>query len=82
MTAGEDGRRVKEWRLYYMYETLTLDSKTLIIKSDNEQELSDIIDFVSRRDKEKNIDSLLKFAAQNRKIVKNYKFNRLECYER
>jgi hypothetical protein len=65
-----------------MYETMTLDSTTLIIKSDNEQELSEVIDFVSRRDKEKNIDSLLEFATQNRKVVKQYKFNRQECYER
>jgi hypothetical protein len=65
-----------------MYETTTLDSKTLIIKSDNEKELSEIIDFISKKDKEENLRKLLKFASENRKIVKNYKFNREECYGR
>jgi hypothetical protein len=63
-----------------MYETLALDSKTMIIKSDNENELSEIIDFISKKDKEENIKLFLKFASKNRKIVKNYKFNREECY--
>ena len=62
-----------------MYETM-LDSKTMIIKSDNEQELSDVIDFIYSRDREKNVESLLEFASENRKVVGNYKFNRLECY--
>jgi hypothetical protein len=65
-----------------MYETMTLDPNTIIIKSDNKKELSDIIDFISKKDKEKNMETLLKFAAENRKIVKNYKFNREECYVR
>ncbi|MDR2192972.1 MAG: hypothetical protein LBP19_00640 [Treponema sp.] len=65
-----------------MYETMTLDSKTLIVKSDNEKELSEVIDFISKKDKEKNIKLFLKFASENRKIVKNYKFNREECYDR
>jgi hypothetical protein len=65
-----------------MYETTTLDPKTLIIKSDNEKEMSEIIDFISKKGKEKNIKELLKFASENRKIVKDYKFNREECYGR
>ncbi|MDR3237570.1 MAG: hypothetical protein LBT84_03620 [Spirochaetia bacterium] len=63
-----------------MYETITLDPKTLIIKSDNESELSEIIDFISKKGKEETIKELLKFASENRKIVKNYKFNREESY--
>jgi hypothetical protein len=65
-----------------MYEAMTLDPNTIIIKSDNRKELSDIIDFISKKDKEKNMEALLKFAAENRKVVKNYKFNRDECYVR
>ena len=65
-----------------MYETMALDSKTIIIKSDNERELSEIIDFISKRDKEKNIKSFLKFVSDNRKVIKDYKFNREECYDR
>jgi hypothetical protein len=59
---------------------MTLDSKTIIIKTDNEKELSEIIDFVSKRDKDNNLKSFLKFASSNRKTVKNYKFNREDCY--
>jgi hypothetical protein len=65
-----------------MYETFALNSRTLIIKSDNDQEFSDIIDFISGKDRTENINSLLKFAAENRKIIKNFKFNREECYDR
>jgi hypothetical protein len=65
-----------------MYEAMTLDPNTIIIKSDNKKELSDIIDFISKKDKEKNMEALLKLAAENRKIIKNYKFNREECYVR
>jgi len=44
------------------------------------KELSEIIDFVSKRDKENNLKSFLKFASSKRKVVKNYKFNRESCY--
>lgn len=65
-----------------MYETVALNTRTLIIKSDNDQGFSDIIDFVSRKDKAENIHSLLEFAAKNRKTVKGFTFNREECYGR
>jgi hypothetical protein len=65
-----------------MYETMTLDSNTIIIKSDTKKELSDIIEFISKKDKEQNIEALLKLASENRKRVKNYKFSREECYDR
>ena len=65
-----------------MYETIALDSKTIIIKSDDERKLSEIIDFISKRDKEKNIKSFLKFASDNRKAATDYQFNRAECYDR
>jgi prephenate dehydrogenase len=63
-----------------MYETMAIDSKTMIIKTDNEKELSEIIDFVSKRDKENNLKLFLNFASSIRKAVKNYKFNRGDCY--
>jgi hypothetical protein len=65
-----------------MYETMTLDSNTIIIKSDNKRELSDVIEFISKKDKEKTMEALLKTASENRRRVKNYKFNREECYDR
>ena len=63
-----------------MYETITIDSRTMIIKTDNEKELSEIIDFVSKKDKDDILKSFLNFAALKRKVVKYYKFNREECY--
>jgi hypothetical protein len=65
-----------------MYETMTLDSNTIIVKSDSKKELSDIIEFISKKDKEKNMEALLKLASENRKRVENYKFSREECYAR
>ena len=63
-------------------ETLTLDSKTLIIKSDNEDDLPGIIDFINQKDRNKNIDSFLSFASKNRIEISDYKFNRENCYDR
>ena len=63
-------------------EAVSLNSKTIIVKSDNENDISDVIDFIYRRDKENSIDMLLKFASENRVIEKGYVFNRNECYER
>jgi hypothetical protein len=64
----------------YMCETMTIDARTIIIKTDNEKELSDVIDFITKKDKESNLKSFLDFASSKRKIVKNYKFNREDCY--
>jgi hypothetical protein len=43
---------------------------------------SDIIEFISKKDKEKSMSALLKSAADNRKRVENYKFSREECYDK
>ena len=64
-----------------MIQTISLDSKTVIIKSDNESDLSEIMEFISKKDKKESLDTLLSFAADNRKIEKEYKFNRDECYD-
>jgi len=63
-----------------VYETMVIDSRTIIVKTDNEEELSEIFDFVIMRDKERNLKELLDFASSKRKVVKNYKFTRDECY--
>jgi len=63
-----------------MYETMTIDSRTMIIKTDNENELSEIIDFMSKKDKDDNLKLFLKFASSKRKVIKKYKFNREDCY--
>jgi hypothetical protein len=35
-----------------------------------------MMDFILKKDKEKSMEVLLKLASENRKRVKNYKFNR------
>jgi len=65
-----------------MLETMILDSKTLIIRADNEDDLPGIIDFVNQKSKSISIDSFLTFASKNRIESDNYKFNREDCYGR
>jgi U3 small nucleolar ribonucleoprotein component len=65
-----------------MLETMTLDSHTLIIKSDNEAELPEIIDAINQKGKLDNINSFLEFASNNRIAKGKYKFNREDCYGR
>jgi hypothetical protein len=63
-----------------MLEAIALDQKTMIIRSDVETDFSEIINFVIKKDKNSDIVSFLKFAEANRKIDKDFKFNREECY--
>ncbi len=59
---------------------MAIDSRTVIIKTDSEKELTEIINFASKRDKDVNLKAFLNFAVSNRKVVKNYRFNREDCY--
>jgi len=63
-------------------ETIAIDSRTLIIKSNNEEELPEIINFINQKNKNKIIDSFLDFASRNRIKIDYYKFNREDCYDR
>jgi len=63
-----------------MFETMSIDSKTIIIKAENEKELSEIINFINKKDKESNLKSFLDFASVKSKTVGSYKFNREDCY--
>ena len=65
-----------------MVEAISLDSKTIIIKSDNENDLAEVVDFVAKKNKRENINAFLEFAKKNRILAKGYKFNRDECYDR
>ena len=65
-----------------MVETISLDSKTMLVKSDNESDISEIIDFIVKKSKITEMDSFLKFAEKNRIDSYNYKFNRYDCYDR
>ncbi len=65
-----------------MLEAISIDPKTLIIKADKESDIAEVIDFISRKDKQAAIDSFLQFASENRFLDKDYKFNRDDCYDR
>jgi hypothetical protein len=65
-----------------MLEAISLDPKTMIIKSDEETDFSEIIQFIIQKHKSEDVASFLKFAAQNRIVDKDFKFSRAECYDR
>jgi hypothetical protein len=65
-----------------MLEAISIDAKTLVIKSDSASDLSDIIDFIAARDKKNKTDAFLKFASEHKKIEKGFKFVRDDCYDR
>ncbi|MDR3049696.1 MAG: hypothetical protein LBV16_07685 [Elusimicrobiota bacterium] len=65
-----------------MLQTFFIDSKTMIIKANNADDLLDISDFVLKKGKQKDIVSFLDFAAKNRIIDKIYRFSREKCHER
>jgi hypothetical protein len=65
-----------------MLITMVLDSRTLIIKSDNEEDLPEIIDAINQKGKICSISSFLAFASTNRIEKSGYKFNREDCYGR
>ena len=66
-----------------MCQTIIIDPKTIVIKSDDEDEISEILDSIGKREKKKkSIKEFLEFAAKNRKLPGDFKFNREECHER
>ena len=65
-----------------MSQVVFLDATTLLVKSDNESDLADIVDYISQKDRTARIHSLLESASKIRIKCKDYKFNRDECYER
>ena len=65
-----------------MRQVVKLDSTTILIKSDSEDDLAEIIDFVSKKKRQEYINSFLKFASKNKILSKSYKFNREDCYDK
>lgn len=62
-------------------ETMVIDSKTLIVKSDNRDDLLGVIEYVNqKKDKLNTIESFLAFASRNSVEAKGYTFNREDCY--
>jgi len=65
-----------------MLETILLDSRTLLIKTDKDEELSEIIDVIHEKDKVDNVNSFLAFASKNRITKDDYVFKREDCYDK
>jgi len=65
-----------------MLETVLLDTRTCIIKSDNEGDLQEIMDYISKVKKANAVQSFLQFASDHRIEKKDYLFNREDCYGR
>ena len=65
-----------------MGQMVKLDATTILIKGDSEDDLAEIIDFVSRKKRQGYVNSFLKFASKNKILSKNYKFNREDCYDK
>jgi hypothetical protein len=65
-----------------MLKTISLDSKTIVIKANKEDELSDVIDYIAQKTKHDNLSSFLNFASKHRASEAEYKFNREDCYDR
>jgi len=61
-------------------ETITIDSRTLIIKTDAGEDLPGIIKLINQKSKNECISSFLDFVSRNRIEVDDYKFNREDCY--
>jgi hypothetical protein len=64
-----------------MLEVISVDTKTMVIKSDNETDFSEIINFGVQKNRKKDVSDFLEFAAKNRITDKEFKFNRSECYD-
>ena len=68
-----------------MYQTTALDSRTLLVRSENESDLTELLLYITMKAKLKKQDMVnlfLDFAAHNYDVDPDFKFNRDECYER
>jgi hypothetical protein len=63
-----------------MLETISVDTKTMVIKSDNDADFSEIINFVVQKNRKKDVADFLRFAAKNRITDAEFKFNRNSVY--
>ena len=68
-----------------MYQATALDSCTLLIKTEFESDLTELLSYLNQKTKMKKqdlVNQFLDFAKNNYETDKNFKFNRDECYER
>ena len=68
-----------------MYRATTLDTRTLVVRSDVEGELTELVAYINQRARAKKQDlaaRFLSFATDHYATDKTFSFNRNECYER
>ena len=68
-----------------MYQATVLDSRTILIKTEFEGDLTELLSYINQKTKMKKqdlVNRFLDFAKNNYETDKNFKFNRDECYER
>jgi hypothetical protein len=65
-----------------MLETVSLDSKTILVRSDREDDLTEIMDYIAKKNKTNKVNAFLKFASAHKVLGAEYKFNRKDCYDR
>jgi hypothetical protein len=65
-----------------MLETISLDSRTIIVKAKKEDDLSDVMNYIAQKTKRNQVNSFLNFASTHRVLDSAYKFNRDDCYDR
>ncbi|MDR2679914.1 MAG: hypothetical protein LBC47_03800 [Tannerella sp.] len=65
-----------------MLQTISLDSKTILVRADEESDMSALLEYLNRTGKEEKVNALLEFADRHYKCEPGFKFNREECYGR
>ena len=65
-----------------MPETVILDSLTVLVKADTEQDMAEIIDFITYKDKKNAVNRLFALGKENNLIGQNYVFDRDKLYEK
>ena len=68
-----------------MYQATALDSHTLLIRTEIESDLIELLSYINQKTKTKKhnlVNRFLDFAKNNYETDKDFKFNRDECYEK
>ncbi|MDR3266439.1 MAG: hypothetical protein LBT24_02600 [Tannerella sp.] len=68
-----------------MLQTVSLDTKTLLLKAEHESDMSELLAYLNRTAKEKKenlLNRFLDFAKDNYTTDPSFKFNREEYYDK
>ena len=63
-------------------EVITVDARTIMIKSDNENDLAEVIQFIEQKKKNDEVDKLVQSMTKNKASDKAPVFNRNGYYDR